>query len=296
MSAVPAAPAVPAVAGGAWRSIWPLALGLAAVLLTSYVRFFNGAWNEPGGDHAPVVVAIALYLFWHERRAFAQAQAPGNPWPGALLLLAGVLMLFLGVRTRISTIEALAHIPLVAGALWIAGGGSLLRRLWFPLGFLLLAVPIPTFLLGMATAQLKEMVSWASVELLYRVGYPIARDGVVITIGHYQLLVAEACSGMNSILSLSAVGLVFLYLVPLPRRWMLAVAVCSILPIAIAANLVRIILLTLITYHLGDEAGQGFLHEFAGMAMFCFALLAFFALTAALTRAARTSTPEVSHA
>jgi exosortase B len=285
-----------APASYAWRSWWPLALGLSAVLLMSYVRFFNGAWNEPGGDHAPVIVAIALFLFWYQREALAQAQVPAKLWPGAVLLVAGLLVLMLGVRTRISSFEALGHIPLVAGALWIAGGANLLRRMWFPLFFLLLAVPIPTFLLGMATANLKEMVSYASVELLYRVGYPIARDGVVISIGHYRLLVAEACSGMNSIMSLSAVGLVFLYLTPLPRRWMLVAAICSILPIAIAANIIRIILLTLITYHLGDEAGQGFLHEFAGMAMFGFALVAFFSLTSLLARAGRAAPQQVSHA
>ena len=285
-----------APAGYAWRNWWPLALGLAAVLLMSYIRFFKGAWNEPGGDHAPVVVTIALYLFWHERQALAQAQAPANPWPGAALLLAGLLVVMLGVRMRISSFEALGHIPLIAGALLMTGGTRLVRRMWFPLFFLLLAVPIPTFILGIATANLKQIVSTASVELLYRVGYPIARDGVVITIGHYQLLVAEACSGMNSILSLSAVGLVFLYLMPVPRRWILAVALLSILPIAIAANIIRIILLTLITYHLGDAAGQGFLHEFAGVAMFCFALLAFFSLTALLSRVGRVAHLQGSHA
>jgi exosortase len=279
-----------------WRGWWPLAVGLSAVLLVSYARFFQDAWNLPGGEHAPVIVAIALFLFWYQRKDFVQASAPDSAWPATVLIAIGLLLLGLGVRTRLATIESLAHVPLVAGSLWLLGGQALLERLWFPVLFLLLSVPIPTALLGLATGGLKDLVSFASVEMLFLAGYPIARDGVVITIGHYQLLVAEACSGMNSILSLSAVGLVFLYLVPLPRRWTLVIAICSILPIAIASNIIRIVLLTLITYYLGDEAGQGFLHEFAGMAMFGFALVAFFALTIFLSRLGKVRNLQEVHA
>lgn len=269
-----------------WRGWWPLAAGLGALLLASYARFFAGVWNDAGSEHGPIIVAIALFLFWHQRHAFAKAQPPANSWPGVLLIGAGLLLFLFGVRTRIAPIEALSHLPLVAGALWLAGGAALLRRFWLALLFLLLSVPPPSFLLGMATANLKDLVSSAAVELLYRFGYPIARDGFVITIGSYQLLVAEACSGMNSLISLSAVGMLYLYLVPQAKLWQTALAVCSILPIAVAANIMRIVILTLITYHFGDAAGQGFLHEFAGFAMFGFSLLAFGAISALLAKLA----------
>jgi len=136
----------------------------------------------------------------------------------------------------------------------------------------------------MATKDLKELVANVAESAIYVLGYPIARDGVVITIGQYQLLVAEACSGMNSIISLSAIGLVYLYLVPPKRVWQYLATVLCIVPIAVAANIVRIMLLILITYHLGDAAGQGFLHEFAGLAMFAFALSAFIAISIIFSR------------
>jgi exosortase len=252
-----------------------LALGLGALLLASYARFMAGAWNDAGSEHGPVVVAIALFLFWHQRQALALAQPPQRSWPGFALIGAGLLLFLFGVRTRIAPIEALSHLPLVAGSLWLLGGPALVKRFWLALLFLLLSVPPPSFVLATTTATLKDLVSTCAVELLYRLGYPIARDGYVITIGTYQLLVAEACSGMNSIISLSAVGLVYLYLVPQTRLWKIVLAVCSIVPIAIGANVVRIVILTLVTYHFGDAAGQGFLHEFAGFVMFGFALVAF---------------------
>ena len=265
-----------------WRGWWPLGVGVGALLLASYARFVTGIWTTAGNDHAPIVITIALYLFWRHRRAFLEAVPPHSAWPGGVLVGLGLLFFLFGVRTRIASFEAFSHVPLLAGALWLLGGPRLVLRLWFPLFFLLLAVPIPGFLLSLATSGLKDFVSSADVELLYRLGYPIARDGSVLTVGPYQLLVAEACAGMNSIISLTAVGLLYLYLVPPTRLWKLAVALASIVPIAVLANIVRIVLLCLITYHLGDEAGQGFLHEFAGMAMFAFALLLFVALSALL--------------
>lgn len=267
-----------------WRGWWPLAAGVAAVLLTSYARFVEGIWTTPGNDHAPIIVVIALFLFWHRRKVFSEAMPPDQAWPGGALIATGLLLLLFGARTRIASFESFSHLPLLVGALWLAGGPRLVLRLWFPLFFLMLSVPIPSFLLSLATSGLKEFVSSAAVEILYRVGYPIARDGAVLTLGPYQLLVAEACAGMNSIISLSAVGLLYLYLVPPAHLWSLAAALAGIIPIAVAANVIRIVLLCLITYHLGDEAGQGFLHEFAGMAMFAFALFSFVALSALLRR------------
>jgi len=258
-----------------WRAWWPIFAGLAAVLLVTYVRFWNTAWATGDSEHAPVLVAIALFLFWRERGALREAVPPASALAPVSLLVLGALLYLLGARTKIAPLEAIAHIPLVAGAIWMVGGPRLVVRFWFPIFFLAISIPLPAFVVGQATASLKTFVSQQAADLLYTLGYPVARDGVIITVGPYQLLVAEACAGMNSIISLSAVGLLYLYLVPPRSVWRLGVLLAIIVPIAIAANIVRIVLLSLITYHLGDEAGQGFLHEFAGIAMFGFALATF---------------------
>jgi exosortase len=260
--------------GLALREWWPLAAGIGALLLVSYARFAQGIWNVEGNDHAPVLVAITLFLLWRGRHEFAAAvPPPGAIWPG-VVLAAGLLVFVFGVRTRIAFFESLSHVVIVAGAMLLVGGAALLRKFRFALSFLLLSAPIPSFVLAMVTAGLKMQVTTVAVELLYALGYPIADQGTVITMGHYQLLVAEACAGMNSIISLSAVGLVYLYLAPPQRTWQLVLCLASIIPIAIAANVLRIVALSLITYYLGDEAGQGFLHEFAGIVMFLFSLVA----------------------
>ncbi|HSY27091.1 MAG TPA: archaeosortase/exosortase family protein, partial [Burkholderiaceae bacterium] len=144
--------------------------------------------------------------------------------------------------------------------------------------FMLFLVPLPGALIDAVTGPLKTQISIIAEALLYYLGYPIARSGVTIVIGSYQLLVSDACSGLHSMFSLSALGLFYLHLMQ-HRNWLRnGLIVTSILPIAFAANVVRVILLVLVTYHLGDAAGRGFLHGFAGMMMFVAALCSLFLL------------------
>ena len=107
---------------------------------------------------------------------------------------------------------------------------------------------------------------------------------MILTIGQYQMLVADACSGLHSMFSLSALGTLFMYIMARTSRLHNAIMLASILPIAFVANIVRVIVLVLVTYHLGDEAGQGFLHGAAGMVLMLVALAFFFALDALLVR------------
>src|SRR5436309_1663020 len=118
--------------------------------------------------------------------------------------------------------------------------------------------------------------------LLYWAGYPIARSGVILSIGQYQLLVADACSGLHSMFSLAALGTLFMYMMGRTSRVHNAIMLAAILPIAFIANIVRVIILVLITYHFGDEAGQGFLHGTAGVVLMLVALGILFALDAVL--------------
>jgi len=143
---------------------------------------------------------------------------------------------------------------------------------------------LPGIIVDAVTGPLKNWISAIVVEILYRVGYPISRNGVVLTIGQYQMLVADACSGLHSMYSLSALGTLFMYIMGRTSRLHNAVMVASILPIAFAANIVRVMILVLITYHLGDEAGQGFLHGAAGIVLMLVALVCLFALDTLLGR------------
>jgi exosortase B len=267
---------------------WPLALGVVAILVPTWVRFALTVWPEPEYSHAPLVIAMALFLAWRQRAELLRA-APGA-WtaPRVLaLLLPGALLYVLAVWIQSGFLETVAQIALLAGALAQVGGSRLLRAMLIPLLLLLLSAPLPGNVIDGATNALKQWVSASAETLLYSAGYPIARSGVLITIGSYQMLVAEACSGMNSLFSLSAVGLFYLFLVPRRSAWQTLAIALAILPLAVVANILRVVILVLVTYYLGDDAGQGFLHEFAGFVMFLCALGGLFVLDGTLSAIGR---------
>jgi exosortase B len=256
--------------GARW---WPLAAGLAVLFASTSYRFATGIWQQPEFEHGPMMLAIALWLLWRERAAIYTAQAPASFfWPAALIVT-GLLAYLLGVRLKAAYVEGAALVPVLAGALLLVGGARLVRRCAMALTFVLIATPLPAPVVFAATLDLKELVSNAAEFLLHIAGYPVARDGVTLRVGPYNLLMADACSGMNSLISLSAVGLLYTYLTARRSAAHMFLLIAAILPVAVATNLVRVLILVLITYHLGDEAGQGFLHEFAGFVMFLVALL-----------------------
>ena len=166
-----------------------------------------------------------------------------------------------------------SQILMLAGLLLIFRGPPALRAAFFPLFFLTFMIPLPEALVAAVTAPLKSAVSAVASNLLHVMGYPVGRSGVIMTVGPYQLLVADACAGLNSMFTLEALGLLYMNLMgytSLKRNVALAIL---LIPIAFAANIVRVMILVLVTYHFGDEAGQGFVHGFAGMVLFMVALV-----------------------
>lgn len=197
---------------------------------------------------------------------------------GWVLLIVGLLAYALGRSLEILLLEVGSQIPVILGALLITQGVRAARALWFALFFLVFMIPLPSFIVDTATGPLKQYISVIAENVLYAAGYPIARSGVMLTVGPYQLLVADACSGLHSMFSLSAMGLLYLYLMQRTSITRNLIIMATILPIAFVANVVRVMVLVLVTYHLGDEAGQGFLHGFAGIMLFIIGLLFLFVL------------------
>ena len=226
-----------------------------------------------------IVLIVALFLVWRNRAALlSPATEKSSPALGWAVLIPGLLIYALGRSQDIILFEVGSQIPVLIGALLITTGFPAVRAMWFPLFFLIFMVPLPGFIVDAATGPLKQYISVIAENILYAVGYPIARNGVVLTIGQYQLLVADACSGLHSMFSLSAMGLLYLYLMQRTSAARNIILIASILPIAFAANVVRVMILVLVTYHFGDEAGQGFVHDFAGILLFVVGLLFLFAL------------------
>jgi len=133
-------------------------------------------------------------------------------------------------------------------------------------------VPLPYSAVMAITGPLKSAVSVVATYGMSALGYPIGRSGVVITIGQYQLLVAEACAGLQTMFTLEAMGLLYTNLMAYRSAVRSMILAVMVVPVAFCANVVRVIILVLITYHLGDEVGQGFVHGFAGLVLFAVAL------------------------
>jgi len=121
------------------------------------------------------------------------------------------------------------------------------------------------------------------VSLLHAAGYPVASSGVTIQIGQYQLLVAAACAGLNSIVTLAALCLFYVYLRHRTNFTAFLVVALAAIPVAMFSNFVRVIVQVLVTYYLGEAAAQGFVHDFAGLLMFAVALVTIFAVDQAAT-------------
>jgi exosortase B len=261
-----------------------LIAGWAAMYGPTYWDLSGTLWRTDEQFHGVIILLVVAWLLWDKRLAAVAAEPAPRTLAGSLLFGFGLLLYIVGRSQDILIFEIGSQIPVLAGALLILQGTSALRALWFPILYFAFMVPLPGALVDAITGPLKQWVSIIAENVLYAAGYPIARSGVTLSIGPYQLLVADACSGLHSMFSLSALGLLYMYLMA-RKSWLHnGIMLASILPIAFAANIVRVLVLVLITYHLGDEAGQGFLHGTAGMVLIITALLFFFLLDGVLSR------------
>ena len=264
---------------------WLVALlGFAAMYLPLYWRASQGLWQSEEQGHGAIILAVLVWLFWSLRRELDSTPVHPCPALGWPLFLLGMLVVFVGRVFDISILEFASQPLIVTGALLLMRGTAAVRVAWFPLVYFIFMIPLPGVLVDAITGSLKGLIANIVENLLYLVGYPIARSGVILSIGPYQLQVADACSGLHSMFSLSALGTLFMYMMGRKRKLHMGIMLAAILPIAFAANIVRVMTLVLVTYYLGDEAGQGFLHGAAGMVLMLVALAFFFFLDSLLDK------------
>lgn len=208
----------------------------------------------------------------------AQAKLRGHTTGGAsvlawVLILLALGLYFVGRTQNIILFELGSLIVLLIGLIWLNFGGRALKAQWFALFFMFFMIPLPSVVVDTLTMPMKLLVSFSVENLLLWFDYPIARKGVVLQIGPYMLLVADACAGLHTLLTLEALGLLYLNLVQRNSLFRNVTLAILIVPISLLANIIRVLFLTLITYHFGDAAGQSYLHNLAGIVLFLSALL-----------------------
>jgi exosortase B len=252
---------------------WPILLGLLALYVPTYHGLFTGIWGS-GGDqaHGPIVLMVVVFLFWQNRHFLSPNSASTFPVLGSISLLFGLLLYVVGRSQAIVMLDIGSQIFVFIGVLLLTRGLPALKAMWFPIFFILFMIPLPGVFLDAVTMPMKMAVSYVAEHILFWFGYPIARTGVILQIGQYQLLVADACAGMHTLISLEALGLLYLNLVKHNSVFRNIALAILIVPISFTANVIRVMVLTLVTYYFGDAAGQGFVHGFAGMVLFIVAL------------------------
>jgi exosortase B len=270
-----------AAARAALPEWWPVLAGLALLFVPTFRDLFSGAWISEEQGHGPIIFGLSLWLIWRGwPRVLALPAAPG--WAGWPLLAVGLALYLLGRSQHILMFEVSSIIAVMAATLLVKRGAAALRLLWFPFFFMLFMVPLPAELVATITLPMKMAVSYVTEHLLFLLDYPIGRSGVVLQIGQYQLLVADACAGLQTLLTLEALGLFYLNLVRHTSAVRNIALALLIIPISFCANVIRVVTLTLVTYYFGDAAGQGFLHGFAGMVLFVTALVLILSIDSAL--------------
>lgn len=282
MAAVRPTAAEPALPRGR-EPLWPagfdavafalLALGFALLYVPTYLELGRTIWASDEQGHGPIILAVSAWLLFRKRHAVAALPARPQPVLGWSLLVLAMFMFAFGTSQHILSSQVGSQIVLIAALLLVFRGPAALKAVWFPLFFLVFMIPLPEALVAAVTAPLKSAVSAVASQLLYSIGYPVGRSGVLLTVGPYQLLVADACAGLNSMFTLEALGMLYMNLMNYTSVRRNVALALLLIPIAFCANIVRVMILVLVTYHFGDAAGQGFVHGFAGIVLFMVALM-----------------------
>jgi exosortase len=255
-----------------------LAASFLIAYLPTYLRLAQGAWRTEQEGHGPLIMLAAAWLAWQQRDRIRDVELRPALLAGWIILLVSLLTLAVARSQDIPMVEVATQIPVLLGCILLVGGWPLARVFAFPLAFLIFSIPPPGWLLDAFTVPLKVWISDVVSNFLYNLGYPVAQNGAMIMIGSYELMVKDACSGMNSIFALSAIGVFYVHEFVRRHPIRKLLLILSIVPITVLANIFRVITLVLGAYYLGVDTIEGLFHDLTGIALFVFALALFFLL------------------
>ena len=261
-----------------WRGI---AAGLLLlILLVLYAPVLGGLvrqwWADPNYSHGFLVPFLSGFWVWQRRSGLASCSGEGR-WVGLAVMVAGVGMLALGDIAAELFLMRSSLIVVIAGLVLLFGGSETFRLLAFPLAYLLFMVPLPATVFYAVAFPLQRLAAENAAWALDLLGVPALLDGNVIHLSEMSLGVTEACSGIRSLISLLALTVAWAYLT-LASRWAQVVLVVSAVPVAVAANAMRVVATGLLGQIFGIEAASGFFHGFSGWAIFLVAVVALLAV------------------
>jgi exosortase len=261
-----------------WQGVTLLLLmaWLYAAILARLFLQWVGPSRDLNFEHGIFVPLFALFVLWQDRKRL-KAIAAEPSWAGLPLVVLSLLMLVLGVLGAELFFSRMSLLVLLAGLIILFQGWTFFRVILFPWAFLILMIPIPNLILQQVTFPLQLLASKLATGLLELVGVPVLRQGNVIYLAAMPLDVAEACSGIRSLLTLVTLAIIYGYLME-TRIWVRVVLTIAAVPIAVAANSFRIFGTGLLVQYWDPDKAEGFFHTFSGWLIFLVALIMLFAL------------------
>jgi exosortase len=257
-----------------WSITWGPVLLLSALLILLYhgiaVKLVTDWYQLPDFSHGFLIPFFAVFLLWDNRQAYRSTPIAPS-WAGLILVVLGLFALLLGRLGADLFYQRTSFILLVAGIVWTLLGKPMLSKTKFVLFVILLAIPLPTILFNQITFPLQLLASRFASDLLRLAQVPVLQDGNIIQLPAMPLEVAEACSGIRSLMSLFTVAVIYGYFLE-KATWRRVVLALSALPIAVTANVARIFGTGLCVQYWDPEKAMGFFHEFSGWLMFLVSL------------------------
>jgi exosortase D (VPLPA-CTERM-specific) len=269
--------------------LWQIVL-LAGLLLWPYlpilIHLVGEWWQNPNFSHGFFVPLFSAFVVWQERSTLARL-VPRPSWWGLLILGFGLGVLVLGQMGAELFLSRFSLLIVLGGLIVLFLGWDFFRALLFPWAFLVLMIPLPAIVLNQITFPLQLLASKLASTILQWLSVPVLREGNIINLAAMPLEVAEACSGIRSLMSLATLAVIYGYLMERNNAVRVVLALAS-LPIAVAVNSLRVVITGLLVQYWDPDKAQGFFHEFQGWLMFVASL----AILYLLHRAIRLIWPE----
>jgi exosortase len=273
-ASLPERPPQPALNRESW---WQAAIVFSLIgwLYSSILFHLAKQWsNDPNFSHGFFVPAFSLFVLWQDRDRLAREPRDPSSW-GLLIVVFALVVLVAGVLGAELFLSRVSLLVLIAGLVIFLRGWHWFRAVLFPWAVLFLMIPIPEIVFSQITFPLQILASKVAALLLPLLGVPVLREGNVINLPAMPLEVVEACSGIRSLLSLVTLAIIYGYLVE-TRTWVRVVLALAAIPIAVAANSLRIVGTGLLVQYWDPDKAEGFFHTFSGWLIFVVALAMLF--------------------
>ncbi len=216
--------------------------------------------------HGPLIPLVSGLLLWWRRDQWTRLPAASSPW-GFRLIWAGLLLQVFSALWRVYFTSAVSFLPVLTGLVLVFGGRRLLSQVWFPIAFLIFMIPLPLAAIANLSLQLKLFAAGASSQILFWMGIPTLQEGSILYLPHSTVLVEDLCSGLRSLISLIALGVLCTYLLK-AVWWKRATLLLATVPVAISANIVRITVVCLVSELYGAQMASGAFHDIMGFVSF----------------------------